>query len=188
MVSRTKWEYKTVINARIKSLRTYAAKTRRITKSPNWPRKLSNVVNSTPTPTTSPHSPHQTSSPAQPESPARLHRRALLAFFAVTCAPSRHPHRFSPRQRVRAGRFNHGDFAAPGALLHQRDVLGPYAGQRVGGDRAIQCQVGIMDAKYACSPRITCATSYYIDSKKCNLNPIFLSTKSNRRITKRSQD
>ena len=86
-----------------------------------------------------------------------------------------------------AGWFDDDDFAAPRALFHQRDVLGPHAEQRVGDDRAIQCQVGIIDAKYASSPRITCVTSYYIDSKKCNLNPIFLSTKSNRRITKRPQ-
>ena len=51
----------------------------------------------------------------------------------------------------------------------------------------MQCQVGILDAEYASSPRITCAISYYFNSKRLNLNPIFLSTKSNRSITKRPQ-
>ena len=97
------------------------------------------------------------------------------------------PHDLHNDKGIGAGRFDHDDFATPRALLHQRNVLGPHAEQRVGGDRAMQCKVGILDAKYASSPRITCATSYYINSERCNLNPIFLSTKSNRRITKRPQ-
>ena len=70
------------------------------------------------------------------------------------------PHDLHNDKGIGSGRFDHGDFAAPGALFHQHDVLGPHAEQRVGGDRAMQCQVGILDAEYACSPRITCVTSY----------------------------
>ena len=97
------------------------------------------------------------------------------------------PHDLHNDKGIGSGRFDHGDFATPRALFHQRNVLGTHAEQRVGGDWAMQCKVCIFYAKYACSPRVTCATSYYINSNKLNLNLISLSTKLNRSITKRPQ-